>query len=211
MINVFIVDDHPAIIDAIKTYLKDEDEILVVGEANNGKIAIEQLNKTNVDVLLLDYSMPVMDGLLVCEYVEEHFPIIKTIVISNYKEAPLIKRFVDIGAVGYLTKDATRNEYINAIKDVVLGGKVYSPSVREILIKYINKPKSFEPTKLELDVLKLIIKGIGTKEIAEKLFLSHFTIEERRKKMIERFRMYHNDENLNMNSLIYEMTKQGYL
>lgn len=210
MINVFIIDDHPAIIDAIKGYLKNETDISIIGEANEGEIAIKLLSKFKVDVLLLDYSMPGMDGLEVCEYVEEHFPEIKTIIITSYKEAPLIKKFVDIGAVGYLTKEATPNEYINAIKDVVLGGKVYSPAIREILLKYRTEKNKFEPTKLELEVLKNIVIGKSTEEIAEILHRSHFTIEERRKKMIERYRI-HEGEDKNMSSLIYYVTKQGLI
>jgi len=210
MINVFITDDHPAIIDAIRTYLKDEAEIKVVGDANDGKSAIEKLKNLKVDVLLLDYSMPGMDGLEVCAYVEEHFPEIKTIVITSYKEAPLIKKFIDNGAVGYLTKDTTKNEYVNAIKDVILGGKAYSPAVREMLLKYRTQKDKFEPTKLELEVLKHIVNGKNTEEIAEILHRSHFTIEERRKKMLERYRI-HDGEDKNMYSLIHYIIKEGYI
>jgi two-component system, NarL family, response regulator NreC len=210
MIKIFVADDHPAIIDAIKSYLKDEDYIEIVGSANNGKEVIEQLKTSDADVLLLDYMMPEMDGLEVCKYVEDHFPHIKTIVISGYKEPTLIKKFVDTGAVGYMTKDSTKVEYINAIKDVSLGVKVYSSSVREMLIKYKNKQESFEPTSLELEVLKLIVDGKSTQEIAEILHRSHFTIDERRKKILERFKMYEG-ENFNMYSLINYLTKKGFL
>lgn len=210
MIKIFIADDHPAIIDAIKSYLKDEVDIEIVGSANNGKEVIEKLKTSDADVLLLDYSMPEMDGLEVCKYVEDHFSQIKTIVISSYNEPTLIKKFVDIGAVGYMTKNSTRVEYINAIKDVSLGGRVYSSSVREMLIKYKNKQESFEPTSLELEVLKLIVDGKNTQEIAEILHRSHFTIDERRKKVLERFKMYEG-EDLNMYSLINYLTKKGFL
>jgi len=210
MIKVFIADDHPAIIDAINSYLKDDPNIEIVGSANNGKEVLDKLRTTDTDVLLLDYSMPEMDGFEVCKYVEEHFPQIKTIVISSYKEPTLIKKFVDIGAVGYMTKDSTRAEYINAIKDVSLGGKVYSSTVREMLLKYKNKQETFEPTKLELEVLKLIVDGKNTQEIADTLHRSHFTIDERRKKILERFKMYEG-ENLNMYSLISFLTKKGFL
>jgi len=210
MIKIFIADDHPAIIDAINSYLKDEANIEIVGSANNGKEVIEQLKTSDADVLLLDYSMPEMDGFEVCKYVEDHFPQIKIIVISSYNEPTLIKKFVDIGAVGYMTKDSTKVEYINAIKDVSLGGRVYSSSVREMLIKYKNKQESFEPTSLELEVLKLIVDGKNTQEIAEILHRSHFTIDERRKKILERFKMYEG-EHLNMYSLIKYLTKKGFL
>jgi len=210
MIKVFIADDHPAIIDAINSYLKDDPNIEIVGSANDGKEVLDKLKTSEADVLLLDYSMPEMDGLEVCKYVEEHFPQIKIIVISSYKEPSLIKRFVDIGAVGYMTKDATRVEYINAIKDVSLGGKVYSSSVREVLLNYKNKQESFEPTNLELDVLKLIVAGKNTQEIADTLHRSHFTIDERRKKILERFKIYEG-EHLNMYSLISFLTKKGIL
>ncbi len=210
MIKIFIADDHPAIIDAINSYLKDDADIEIVGSANNGKKVIEQLKTSDADVLLLDYSMPEMDGLEVCKYVEDHFPHVKIIVITSYKEPTLIKKFVDMGAVGYMTKDSTKVEYINAIKDVSLGGKVYSSSVREMLIKYKNKQESFEPTSLELEVLKLIVEGKNTQEIAEILHRSHFTIDERRKKILERFKMYEG-ENLNMYSLIKYLTKRGVL
>ena len=210
MIKIFIADDHPAIIDAIKSYLKDEVDIEIVGSANNGKEVIEKLKTSDADVLLLDYMMPEMDGLEVCKYVEDHFPQIKTIVISSYNEPTIIKNFVDIGAVGYMTKNSTRVEYINAIKDVSLGGRVYSSSVREMLLKYKNKQESFEPTSLELEVLKLIVGGKNTLEIAEILHRSHFTIDERRKKVLERFKMYEG-ETLNMYSLINYLTKKGVL
>lgn len=210
MIKVFIADDHPAIIDAINSYLKEDPNIEIVGWANNGKEVLEKLGTSETDVLLLDYSMPEMDGFEVCKYVEDHFPQIKIIIISSYKEPTLIKRFIDIGAVGYMTKDSTRLEYINAIKDVSLGGKVYSSAIREMLLIFKNKQETFEPTNLELEVLKLIIDGKTTQEIADKLHRSHFTIDERRKKVLERFKMYEG-ENLNMYSLINYLTKKGVL
>lgn len=210
MIKIYIADDHPAIIDAIISYLNDVDDFKIVGFANNGKKVIEQLKTLDVDVLLLDYCMPEMDGLEVCKYVEDNFPHIKTIVISSYKEPTLIKKFVDIGAVGYMTKDSTMVEYINVIKQVSLGATVYSSSVSDLLFKYKNKQQSFEPTSLELEVLKLIVDGKNTQEIAEILHRSHFTIDERRKKMLERFKMYEG-ENLNLYSLISYLTKKGLI
>ena len=113
MIRVFIADDEKFIVDAFNSFLKDEDEIKVVGEAFDGKETIEKLKGIEVDVLLLDYDMPIMTGLEVCKYVDEHFPDIKTIVISLNNKPRIIKTFIDTGAVGYLTKSSSSFLHLN--------------------------------------------------------------------------------------------------
>jgi DNA-binding NarL/FixJ family response regulator len=210
MINVFIGDDHPLIIDAIKTYLKDIPDINVIGDANSGEEVLEKLKNIHVDVLLLDYSFGEnkMDGLEVCEYVEEHFSSIRTIVISSYQELSLIEKFIDAGAVGYVTKDATKDEYIEVIREVFdFGNKGYSRTVKEILRK---RQRTYKPKPLELEVLKLIAKGKSTEEIANILHRTHFAIDERRSKILEKYKLAEGDD-VNMNSLIHVLTKRGLL
>jgi DNA-binding NarL/FixJ family response regulator len=201
MIKILLVDDHKIIRDGIKSLLKEEADIQVIGEASNGRELIDMLPKVEVDVILMDINMPVMDGFETTKYVTANCPDIKVLVLSMLDHENYISRMMEVGALGYLLKNTGRDELLHAIKMVASGNTYICSDIAINLLKIINDgsvPKVEEPqpnlekttntelSKREIEVLKLIAEGFTNAEIADKLFTSKRTIESHRQKLIEK-------------------------
>lgn len=211
MIKVFIADDHPVVIDGISAYFQNSDNIKFVGSAKDGIECMEFLKETPVDVLLLDYRMPGKNGLDICREIKTSNIETKVLVITTYDNFPLITDFIKNGAAGYVLKDAPSNEIIEAVKTVYMGGNYYSDSIRNVLIKsFENRDGYFLFKRIEKDVLRLIIKGMNNKQIAEELCIAEDTVKSRRRDMLARFKQYYGDNN-NMNSLLYYAVKNNLI
>jgi len=211
MIRVFIADDHPVVIDGISAYFQNSDNIKFVGSAKNGIECMELLKATPVDVILLDYKMPGKNGLEICREIRAKYHDVKVLVITTYDNPPLISDFMNNGAVGYVLKDAPAHEIIEAVITVYRGGRFYSESIRNILMKsFENKDRYFLFKKIEKEVLRLLVKGMNNKQIAEELCIAEDTVKSRRRDMLTRFRQYFGDDN-NMNSLLYYAVKNNLI
>lgn len=184
MIHIMVVDDHQLLIDGIKSSLEDHTDISIVAEANNGQQALEQLNAVSVDVVLMDINMPVMDGLECTKRIHKSFPEVKVIALSQYPEKRFVKTMFKYGATGYLLKDASRSELIEAILKVYAGEEY----INERLYKDLNltglkpNPSPLFPdlTKREIEILRLISQEYSSQEISEKLLISFHTVESHR-------------------------------
>jgi DNA-binding NarL/FixJ family response regulator len=200
MIKILLVDDHKIIRDGIKSLLKEEADIQVIGEASNGRELIDVLPTIEVDVILMDINMPVMDGFETTKYVTANFPGIKVLVLSMLDHENYISRMMEAGALGYLLKNTGRDELLHAIKMVASGNTYICSDIAINLLKIINhgpapkiesqsipeKTVNTELSKREIEVLKLIAEGFTNAEIADKLFTSKRTIESHRQKLIEK-------------------------
>jgi len=193
-IKVLITDDHQIIIDGLKSLLADDDQIKVVGEASNGQEAIEFLNLIDVDVVLMDIDMPVLNGIEATKKIISKFPGTRVIILSMHKESGLIKSLFKEGVDGYLVKNSDQNELIEAIKKVYSGQQHFSSDVTmSLLDKSTNKSSRFEPdnriadlTSREIEILKLISEGLSNKEIGEKLYISHRTVDSHRTNLMKK-------------------------
>lgn len=185
MIKVLIADDHQLLIDGIKTALSDEADIMIAGEANNGLQVLKFLKDDTTDVILMDINMPQMDGLDCTKAVTKEYPDVKIIALSQYAEKRFVKRMVKYGALGYLLKDSGKEEILEAIKTVNTGERYFC---KKLSINFmhdelqVEKTKSLFPklTTRENEVLKLICEEFSSQEIAEKLFISFYTVENHR-------------------------------
>lgn len=184
MINVLIVDDHQVVIDGIKSMLDSAAGINVVGQATNGPKALEFLKANSVDVALIDINLPGMDGIELCKLIVKNHPEIKVLALTTFNEVSFITNIMKIGASGYLLKNTTKEELIDAITNVYKGDQYLAKEVKDKLISssFGKKDSSFIPklTRREKEVLKLITEEFTTKEIAEKLFISDATVETHR-------------------------------
>ncbi len=191
-IKVLLADDHQIIIDGLKSLLQNTGDIVMAGEANNGREALRLLNILKVDVVLMDIDMPMMNGIEALKELKRTLPGIKVIILSMHQEAGMIKSLMAIGADGYILKSTSRDELIGAIRKVA-GGQSYFSS--EVTISLLNTPQnnlssSKQPVEMltdrEEEILKLIAEGFSNKEIGTKLFISHRTVDTHRTNLMKK-------------------------
>ncbi len=187
-----IADDHQLLIDGIKSTLRDIEDFSFIGEALNGFQVLEQLDAGLVpDIILMDINMPKLDGLDCTAQVSKKYPDIKIIALSQYDEKRFVKRMLRLGAMGYLLKDAGKEQIEKAIRAVMEGKKYFSDglSVRlaEQELKNENISSLFPKlTAREQEVLGLICKDFTSQEISEKLFISFHTVESHRANLMQK-------------------------
>lgn len=192
MIKVMIADDHPLMIGGIKTTLADSPEVEIVADASNGYEVIRQLEEgLDVDVILMDINMPKLDGLDTTKKVTKAFPQVKIIALSQYSEKRFVKRMLKYGADGYLLKDSSRDDLIEAIQKVHAGEKYFSARLSVSLVNQelkLENTSSLFPklTERELEILNLICKEHSSQEIADKLFISFHTVESHRANLMHK-------------------------
>lgn len=210
-IKVLLVDDHQLIIDGLKSLLKNTDEIVVTGEANNGREALRLLDILNIDLVLMDIDMPVMNGIDALKEIKNVKPGIKVIILSMHDESGMIKNLLAIGADGYLLKSASQEELISAIKKVSDGNKYFSTEVTLSLLNgsrenlQTSKQQVEILTSREEEILKLIAQGFSNKEIGVKLFISHRTVDTHRTNLMKKL------NTSNIAGLISYAIKSGHI
>jgi len=188
MLKVLLADDHQVLIDGLKALLGADDDVEVVGTCSNGEQVLHRLAEKEVDVLLLDINMPRMNGIEVMELINAKYKDCKVIVLSMYRQPSYINKMLKLGAKGYLLKDDSSKQILNAIKTVCAGRQYLSDEIAAIL----NSQKELKNripaiTSREKDVLHLIADGLTTREISQRLFISTNTVQTHRKHLIEKF------------------------
>ncbi len=194
-IKILLVDDHKIIRDGIRALLQSITRFEIVGEAENGLIALEFTEKLHPDLVIMDVNMPAMDGIAATKIITEKFPTTKVLVLTMTSEQEHIKSMIEVGAGGYILKNSGQEELISAI-DVVLSGRNYfSDEVKDAIMqnmvqkKFKNEKISGEPipiTRREKDVLNLIVQEFTNFEIGEKLFISVRTVDAHRRNLLEK-------------------------
>jgi DNA-binding NarL/FixJ family response regulator len=195
-IRLILVDDHTIIRDGIKALLKDKEDMVVVGEAGNGKELLDLVATTPVDVVMMDVNMPEMDGFETTAYLKEHYEHIKVLVLSMLDHESYISKIMNAGASGYMLKNTGREELICGIRIVASGGQFICSSVSINLLKKLQNP-NYKPvsteekqtrdlSQREVEILKLIADGLTNAEIADKIFTSKRTVETHRQNIIEK-------------------------
>jgi len=181
-IRVYITDDHQIVRRGIRQLLSTEKGIEVVGEASNGKEAVADVEKLKPDIVLMDLVMPVMDGIEAIRLIKAAHPSIQILVLTSFATDDKVFPAIKAGALGYLIKDTSPDELINAIRQVYQGEPTLHSSIAQKLLKEIShtaaeEAESPDPlTDREVDVLKLIARGLSNQEIAESLVVSVATI-----------------------------------
>jgi DNA-binding NarL/FixJ family response regulator len=186
MIRVFIVDDHPVVIEGIHSLLQNEKDMIWVGQAMNAPSCLGFFVNNKADVILMDISMPGMDGVELCAVMKEKYPGIFILGLSTFNQGLYIKKMMENGASGYILKNSSKEELVKAIHAVHEGGIYFSGEVGQALEEYKKSSKSELPllTPREKEVLELIAEGYTNPQIAEKIFLSQFTIDSHRKNLL---------------------------
>jgi len=186
MIRVFIVDDHPVVIEGIHSLLHNENGIEWAGHAMNAASCLGFFVNNTVDVILMDISMPGMDGVELCALIKDKYPGIFILGLSTFNQGLYIKKMMENGASGYILKNSSKEELLKAIETVNHGHIYFSGEAEDALRQYEKSAKVQLPqlTPREKEILTLIAEGYTNPQIAEKIFLSPFTVDSHRKNLL---------------------------
>lgn len=191
MIKVMIVDDQGLIRDGLKMILSLCEDIEVMGEASNGKDAIECLSMNIPDIILMDIRMPIMNGVEATKVIKERYPGIKIMILTTFNEDQYIFEGLKNGADGYILKDVKSDEIIRAIKEIYKGNVLLQPEIATKVVKAFNNINNHretedneeainaikELTPRELEISKLVAEGKSNKEISTELFITEGTVK----------------------------------
>ncbi len=180
-IRVFLADDHPVVRRGIVDLLETEPDIEVVGEASNGREAVEGVKSLQPDLVLMDLVMPVMDGIEAIRQIKADQPNVQILVLTSFATDDKVFPAIKAGALGYLIKDTSPEELVQAVHQVHRGQLALHPTIAQKLLDELAAPTQQPPapeplTVREVEVLKLIAHGRSNQEIAETLVLSVATV-----------------------------------
>ena len=202
-IKVFVVDDHYMVIEGIRSLLQNENEIEWMGHATNAVSCLAFLKQQQPDIIFMDVSLPDMSGTDLCREVKKLYLSVLVLGLSTFNQQVIIQNMIANGASGYVMKNATKEELLEAINTIIKGKNYFSFEVAIALRK--TKENSPLITRREREVLQLIAEGLTNAEISEKLFISIPTVNTHRKSLLEKF------EVKNTATLISKAIKNGLL
>ncbi|MEH6656378.1 response regulator transcription factor [Leeuwenhoekiella marinoflava] len=191
MLKVVLADDHVLVRDGIKALLEDEENIMVLDEASNGKEALQVIKKQQPDILIVDIRMPEMNGIEVVQAIKNESINVKTLVLSMHDSEEYVLQSIQAGADGYLLKGSSKEEFLKALHTIEGGDKYFAGELSSIIINNFVNGKTATPakeskeaiaqefslTKRERQILGLVLEGKSNKEIGEELNISKRTSE----------------------------------
>lgn len=192
-IRIVLADDHQIIREGVRTLLSAEKDFEIIGEAEDGKEAIHLVEEKQPDILVMDISMENMDGIEATRQIHKKFPDVRIVALSMYQAKQYVSNMLEAGASGFLLKDCAGEELVTAIRSILKGKSYLSPEISEVVVSdYVNQLKTHKNsvenlfTEREREVLRLVVDGKSTRQIADELFVSVKTIETHRQQIMKK-------------------------
>lgn len=176
-IRLLIVDDHPVVRDGLRGMLEHQPDFEVVGEAGDGRQAVDSAERLRPDIVLMDLRMPVMDGVAALGEIKTRQPQIQVLVLTTYDSDADILPAIEAGASGYLLKDSSREDLYDGIRAAARGETVLAPAVAARLVGRMRTPADDQLSSRELEVLQLVAEGASNSDIAAQLHISQATVK----------------------------------
>ena len=197
MISIILVDDHVIMRDGLRHLLDEESDIEVIGEADNGRKAVKLALEKKPDIVIMDIAMQDMNGIEATRQIKSNNPEIKVIALSMHSERQIVVGVFRAGASGYLLKESSSLELVDAIRTIHIGRKYLSQKISDIVLQEISDVKKDTKeigvdvlTNRECEILQLISEGNSTKKIADVLFISPKTVESHRANIMEKLNIH---------------------
>lgn len=193
-IQIAIVDDHEIVRDGIKILLEDEPGLDIIAEAETGKEAVKMCGKQQADLIIMDITMPEMDGIEATRIIKEKYPDVKVLALTMLSEDQHIRKMIKAGASGYILKSSGKQELIKAIKTIIDGQHYFSNDATQVILQELVSPEvkrvkeedEVHITERELEVLQLIVNEYTNQEIADRLFVSVRTVDAHRRNLLQK-------------------------
>jgi two-component system response regulator NreC len=202
--RILIADDHDVVRSGLNVLLRSAPDFAVVAEASDGEEALRLTQRHKPDVVIMDISMPKLDGIEATKLIKERQPEVKVIILSVHEDEEYAYQILRAGASGYLSKNSSRKEIFKAVRSAMSGEQFFSPGISRIIVEgFVKRAKEQEQedlpssatadqklTKREIEVLKYIAEGYTNRQIAEALFLSFRTINTHRANIMQKLNIH---------------------
>lgn len=198
-ITVLLADDHTMVRQGLKVLLEAEGDIEIVGEAENGRQAVQMSKKFLPDVVVIDIAMPLLNGLEATRQITKEVPSTKVLILSSYSDDEYVEQLTDAGSAGYLIKQTAANDLLKAIREAKKGNAFFSPTISKRLLDHYRQSftrgapsrKTGERlTSRENEVLQLVAEGMANKQIAAELNISIKTVEKHRQQVMNKLNIH---------------------
>jgi DNA-binding NarL/FixJ family response regulator len=197
-ISVLLVDDHTIVRQGLRALLSLEEDIDVIGEAENGRQAMRMAIKTAPNVVLMDVMMPLMNGLECTRQLRKHVPSAKVLVLSSFSDEDYLLQMMEAGASGYLTKQTAGDDLLLAIREVYKGNAFFSPAITKLLLNHCRHEfsggqslkRNVELTSRQMEVLQLVAEGMQDKQSAGELGIGAKTINKHRQEIMNKLNIH---------------------
>ncbi len=193
-VKILLVDDHPVVRQGLSALIKMEEDMEIVGEADNGRAAVAVAKRTHPEVVIMDLSMPLLNGAEATRQIHQTVPSVKVLVLSSFGDDEYVERLMQAGAAGYLTKESAADELLKAIREVHSGKPFFSPRIAKRLRQRSDgAPAGGQPARTspglsprQTEVLQLIAQGFASKQIAVELGISIKPVEKQRQAVMKK-------------------------
>jgi len=196
-IKVILIDDHQMFRDGVKAVLSDEENIEIIGEVGTGQALFELLKSTTPDLIITDISLPDISGIDIASHISENYNHIKILILSMHTSEEFITKALKAGANGYLPKDTSMNELLEAIHIIHRGENYFNKNISDTILRSIIKNSKSDIdnsnnkslTKREKEIISLVVDGLTNKEIADKLFISIRTVDSHKNNIMQKLNL----------------------